>query len=430
MIASPDQSELHPLSGRVHAAAIATMAAMLLGWLLSFYPYDDLLSRSGTPLGADYAMFYTAGRLYLEDGPERLYDQAEHQRRVVALFPGVSPEFCLPYRYPPLVAAAMAPLAALPYSVSYGVFLTISCGAWWTAMRLLAERTTILRGAWRRPALWLAAGWPVALETLLGGQAAMLALLIPVATIALLDRGRWVRAGCILGLAAYKPNVLLLFSLGLIVWRPRLAVGAALTGIALSLASLACAGPQVCLEYLELALRLTSGPWDLETPFWKVHSLATWLGLLAPGAGRMLALGGGAIAAVAVGLGMRRHETDAAWRSGGWSLLIAINALGNPYTPIYDLVLLTAGAVWLAETLSMRRGILREPVAGAALASLFLGPHVSQAIATACGVQLFPLALLAFALAQAWMLLRWTGATRDTTVYPSLSSASRSVSST
>ena len=66
-----------------------------VGWIVWFFPYDDLLDLSGTPLGADYAMFYVAGQLVTDGSADQLYDQAEHQRRLQALFPGIDERVCL-----------------------------------------------------------------------------------------------------------------------------------------------------------------------------------------------------------------------------------------------------------------------------------------------------------------------------------------------
>ena len=100
------------------------------------------------------------------------------QQRLHALFPGIDEEFCLPFRYPPFVALLAAPLAALPYAFSYALFVLISAVAWFAALRCLASEVTFLQGPWRRTVWLAAAGWPVVLETLIGGQASLLALLI------------------------------------------------------------------------------------------------------------------------------------------------------------------------------------------------------------------------------------------------------------
>src|SRR6185436_2939235 len=82
--------------------------------------------------------------------------------------------------------------------------------------------------------------------------------------------------------------------------------------------------------------------------------------------------------------------------------LLVVNALFNPYTPIYDLVLLGPAAVFAVEACMIQQNLGRNLAARAgcvqlALAALFFGPHLSQALAKTVGVQCFPLVLLAIA---------------------------------
>ena len=99
---------------RIRFLACAMGLVFLMGWGAWFWPLDDLLDRQGTPLGADFSMFYVAGQVVADGATDQLYHQAEHQRRLHELFPGLSPQFCLPFRYPPMVALLMSPLARLP----------------------------------------------------------------------------------------------------------------------------------------------------------------------------------------------------------------------------------------------------------------------------------------------------------------------------
>ena len=129
------------LAERLQFLATAMAIVFLVVWAAWFFPFDDLLDRRGTPLGADYAMFYVAGRVVLNGTANELYDQAEHQQRLAAIFPGIDRSFCLPYRYPPFVALLMAPLAALPYPISYALFFLL-CLASWCAAVWIATRDT------------------------------------------------------------------------------------------------------------------------------------------------------------------------------------------------------------------------------------------------------------------------------------------------
>ena len=107
------------IAARLQFLACGMLVVMLLGWVAAFYPLDDLLDRQGTPLGADFSMFYAAGKVAGSEPSSSLYDQAVHQQQLHRLFPALSANFCLPYRYPPFVAALMAPLSTLPYWKAY-----------------------------------------------------------------------------------------------------------------------------------------------------------------------------------------------------------------------------------------------------------------------------------------------------------------------
>ena len=253
----PNSATQHPpadaLAARLRFIASAILVIFPVGWLAWFYPYDDLLDRSGTPLGADYTMFYVAGQLVADGDTAQLYDQAEHQRRLQALFPGIDEQFCLPYRYPPFVAQLMAPLASLPYQVSFAVFLGISLAALTAAMWLLSRHLSLLHGRHRMAAVVTIVGWPVVLETLIGGQASMLAVLIVSGVIVCWQRQRWALAGAVLALALYKPNVLGLFAVGCLLYQPKLLRGALPVAIGLAALSLATVGYEGLLKYSALS---------------------------------------------------------------------------------------------------------------------------------------------------------------------------------
>ena len=89
--------------------------------------------------------------------------------------------------------------------------------------------------------------------------------------------------------------------------------------------------------------------------------------------------------------------------------LISINVLFNAYTPIYDLVLLAAGALLTVVHLVGRYGGRVErhlAVVQLVLAALYFGPHLSQATAIATGWQPLALVLLAIVAGQAWMVVK------------------------
>ena len=404
------------LAERVQFIASAMLIIFPVGWFLWFYPYDDLLDRSGTPLGADYTMFYVAGQIVADGATDQLYDQAEHQRRLHAQLPGLDEEFCLPFRYPPFVALLMVPLAQLPYALSYAVFLSASVSALFCALWLLRGELTILRGLERKTILIAVAGWPVVLETWIGGQASFFAVLIASAVIVCWRRQQWALAGALLALALYKPNVLALFAVAGLLYRPQMLRGAIPAGIALIALSLAIVGFDGLVEYASLSTQLASGAWDVATPYWKVHGLASWMAPFVSGHEKTLSCLIGLLAVVSLVIRWRNSEhADRSIQLLALGLVLTINTLLNPYAPIYDLTLLSLAALLTIESFADRPpGV--EHSRGFAwayllLSVLYFGPHLSQAVAKVTGWQFFPLALAAMAV---WQVRRFWQATGKT----------------
>ena len=388
------------LTRRVRFMTVVLSTLFLLGWLGWFYPFDDLLDGSGTPLGADFTMFYVAGQVAADGEWSSLYDQAEHQHRLQTLFPGIDSKFCLPYRYPPLVACAAAGLARLPYLLAFGIFLTCSVGSLVVSIVVWRRELTWLQDPRGSILLWAVAGWPVVLETLIGGQASIFAVLICTLSILFVRRKHDTLAGACLALAICKPNVLLLFGAGLVAYRPSILRGAIPVACGLVGLMFWLVGTPVMSEYLFATSNLAAGEWNVETPFWKVHSLSAWWSHLP---GHRLAISGvGVAAAIAVGARWRARP-DAAWLA--IALLVTLNSLLNPYTPIYDLSLLSIAAFCFAQHYFVGAGLeplQRYPVAHRAapvglylaLLGLYFGPHFSQSMAKTIGLQLFPLLML------------------------------------
>lgn len=398
---------------------------LVLGMVVWFYPFDDALDRQGTPLGGDFVMFYVAGRAVWQGESDSLYDEARNQERIRALFPEVRPHFSLPFRYPPFVAVLLAPLAALPFFWAWLVFTGLLLLAASGAFRTLSRELTLLRSPWRRPLLWGLIGCPLVVESLIGGQASLLAVLIASLVIANVLRGRPLSAGACLALGIYKPNVLALFGLGCLLRYPRLLRSAVPVGVALLGLSWLVTGPGTLLEYGQLGTRLATQTWTLETPQWKVHGLASWLDVLVPGQGRRLTLVLG-LAGVLLVVSRWRRATGRVQELLAFSALLVMNSLCNPYVPIYDLALLVIALLLTAEALLLWTISESEPACksgsvpdghvapssmpGAVttqvlLAVICLGPHVSQAVAKATGLQPFALVLLPVF---AWLMWTWS----------------------
>ncbi len=382
---------------RFRFAGQVTTALAVVGWLCWFFPFDDLVDRSGTPLGGDYVMLYVAGQVVADGAANELYDDAKNQLRSSRLFAGMDPLESWPYRYPPTVATAMVPLSALPIAWSFALFALIQLSLLAVTLWLLQQNYSLFhqRAAW----LWAMAGSPLVLESLIGGQSSLFGLACVVGCLHFLRRDNQLMAGILLALTLYKPNVAALLIVAALVVRPGLWLGFLPTvaaGLAIALWTTGISG---LLQYLQLASHLASTQWSLETPFWKVHGLSPMLQWILPEHGKL------ACAAVGITISL---AIATCWRCGrlhdllAVALLLCSNALFNPYVPIYDLVLLELALVLVCQ--AAYQGVLQNHSVAAlqwALGLLFVGPHLSQALARPLGCQIFPLLLSGAILAAA-----------------------------
>jgi hypothetical protein len=398
-MSSPDSQHWHELPSKLSIYAKLSLLVCVALWIIWLFPFDDLLDRSGTPLGGDFVMYYTAGQVAREGRWESLYDDWQNQLRVHASFPELEPTESWPFRYPPAVAAAVAPLAGLSYPAAFSIFLLLQFSLllftshrWYQDFPLIKHQP-----AW----LWVALANPVVImETLLGGQASLLALACVTAAVACLRTDRQVTAGACLAVALYKPNVLWLVILGCLLARPRILLGLIPTALGGLVLTMFISGEGPIIDYLWLAVELGSANWSLETPYWKVHGLVPLLQLMGMEHGRLLAVAAGGCLAVGLAFCWRRFKLDDKLVLG---LLLACNSLFNPYVPIYDLVLLAFAALLLAAYAQERSPDIRPWHAQCLLLGLCFGPHLSQMLCKQVGVQLYPLWFITLA---GWFLLK------------------------
>lgn len=393
-------------ASRVRFMGGAMIVVMMLGWLASVWPLDDSLDAQGTPIGADFSMFYVSGKVVADGHHAQLYNQALHQQQLHEVFPNLKADFCLPYRYPPVVAGLLSPLSRLSYPQAYVVWTLLAVASMLLSAVLMKPEWSRLSSSWRQASAIAFCGWPVVWETIIGGQASWLALLIVAASYRLLIANRIVCVGVVLGFAAYKPNVLALFALGLAIRYPKMLLGITLSGAAMLVGSWAVTGADGIASYLTMLTGMTSGPWVVETPYWKVHGLATWTDALIPGYGKALTLIFGCGFVAAIGTWWRREASSTNSNPIAVSLLLIANGLFNPYTPIYDLLLWGPAVLLLMSSTGgfkstsneLQQTLLWRPSpalvnCGAML--LLLGPHLSQTTAKFLGWQVFPLAVVA-----------------------------------
>lgn len=392
--------------------SIALLCMTLGGWIAWQYPFTDALDRSGTPMGGDFPMFYLSGKAVWEHRTADLYNLQANHHDLHQLFPGLASQSVLPYRYPPFVAMLLSPLAALPYGVALVVWISFQIGCGIAAFAIARRELGVLRSEWKQSLLIMSLGFPLVWEAILGGQASLLAVLIVVASEVLLRKKHWFWAGVILGLAAYKPPVLLFVGLAQVIRAPRLLTGIFASVLLLLGTSVCVCGQQTLKDYINVTLQLSgSSPWNVPTPIEKVHGLVEIANWFSPRLGKWCVVLGGFAASISVALWLRRTSqaeqtaqnaiATQAYADLGLALLLLIQLIANPYLPIYDLVLLLpviwfgGNALWNAYGKPSATNIRWL---GPVLMALVMGAHLSQAICPPGTPKPFSLFLLGLAL--------------------------------
>lgn len=176
------------------ATVLLALEVLFIGFIAAWQ--NGLFFEVEKPHSADYVSFHAAGQLALAGTPELAYDQASHlavqQRTAVT---GDSYQY---FFYPPVFLLLCAPLALLPYYLSYALFLVATLGLFLFAMHRIVRPTG---WGWVIPVL----SFPPVFWNIGVGQNAFLTAALFAGFTLMLDR-RPASAGAMLGLMCYKPH--------------------------------------------------------------------------------------------------------------------------------------------------------------------------------------------------------------------------------
>jgi len=347
------------------------------GWLFALVPQTGTapsfaatcaLADAGTPLNhataGDYASFYAAGALANAGRAAAAYDcpslqQAEEQ----ATQAGVDHQY---FFNPPTFLLIMAPLARLPYMVSFCAFELATLIAW------LALGTRVAGGGRAAtlallavPSLWWALG--------LGQNSFMSAALMAAGMLAL--PARPLLAGIAFGALCYKPHLGLMIPVALIAGRQwRAIASAAATVTAAAGATVLLYGMATWRAFLAMASRSVGGTIDSGAVRLSARVDPTGacqlIGLSAGQARLVWAL---ALLGTVACICWLWHRGGRETRNAG---LAASVLLAAPFALFYDLVMASLAAAWLVRA-ARRDGFLpgERAVLGLLLAATLLAAH-------------------------------------------------------
>ena len=351
----------------------------------------------GRPLGGDFVEFYTIGKILNNYPPARIYDLRLAVDLQHATLPSMPDTQMLVFGQAPFIASLFRPFALLPYAWAYVTWLGFSA-ALYVASLLLLFRTLGLNREDRKTGLLLAlSSTPFLFETWIGGQMSVVVFFVWVLFFWCLENDRRFLAGMVLACCLFKPTLVALPALMLLLGRRwRLLAGFAGGALALSLLSWATVGNDGCRAWFQ-ALGMNGNTVAQSGEAWheaKYVDILAFFHLLLGNQTTLAALFSLAVAAIALTwLGI------AWWRGDGgtsdralWAATLCFTLVVNPYAPIYDAVLMVAAVALVAAS--------RRPLAGWILL-LYLLPWVTQSFAEFLHLQLVTVALAGFGI---WVL--------------------------
>ena len=170
----------------------------------------------GAVIGGDYLAFYSASDLVLQGRALDAYDQAAFEAALQSHL--ASDNLGLLWQYPPVLFFLIAPLALLPYKLSYWLWMFATAAILALALRRLTRDVQPQSSA-SNLTLWVLMASPIIVGVFVNGQISLLTTALLV-TAAYRPKAHWMLAGVCAGLLTIKPQ------LGVIIPFAYLAIGA------------------------------------------------------------------------------------------------------------------------------------------------------------------------------------------------------------
>jgi hypothetical protein len=385
---------LGPMPGRREAHAMSWMALVIGITLCGISVILGFQGRSfmGRPLGGDFVEFYTIGKILNHDAPARIYDLELATNLQHAALPAMPGTQMLVFGQAPFVASLFRPFALLPYVWAYVAWLVFSAGLYAAALALLF-RTVRLNAEDRKTGFLLALSFmPFLFETWIGGQMSVVVFAIWTLFLWCLSKNRRFAAGFVLALCLFKPTLVALPVLMLLIGRRwRVMAGMAAGGATMALLSIATVGLAGCRAWFDaLAMngKYVTGAGEAWHQAKYIDVLAFGHLLLAnwPVAAGVVSSVAALIAVGWLGLAWWKSD-DREMDQPLWAATLCFTLVVNPYAPIYDSILVVCAFALVAK---------QGKSADKWLLALYLIPWLTQSFAEFLHVQLMTVVLAGF----------------------------------
>jgi len=333
MIPRPEISARLPPLVLVAAGAIGFAYLVQLGLMLAGHGW--IADASGHPLAQDFLSFWSAGHLALSGQPATAYDwpamHAFQQQLMGHAWKGY-----LGWAYPPLFFVIAIPLALIPYTASFLI---------WVCTTLALYVVAIARVARARGAALLACATPAALGCAMPGQNGFLSAALIAGALLQLET-RPVLAGMLMGLLTYKPHLGLLIPVALMLggyWRAFFS--AAVTTILILILSWLMAADSLAAFAAHLGSMSNNFLTEGTAGFFRQQSLYGLLRMSGVGDHAAFAAQGVLLASMLVFVAwLWRGAHSLALKCAG---LCAAGLLATPYLYFYDFPILSVAIAFL-----------------------------------------------------------------------------------
>lgn len=342
------QSDRRP-SPRLRLYGRAALFAVMAGFIVTVVGGSGADGAAGR-LGGDFPAFYAAGSIVADGDWDELYSPDRQLAAQIDLFQA-EPDSFLYFAYPPYVAAAYRPFAALDYRLAYTVHTLLMAGALAAALALVRPMVKLVAQRWELCLTAAVLFYPM-LRGVTGGQNTAVTLLLLAGAWRALHEEREIAAGIAVAVLLYKPQFALpLMGLLLLTRHWRAVGGAAVGGAALwGLGALAMGSGWLATWWAEVA-DFAALDADING-----HNAISWLGfaegLFGAESTTALAVGVPLMGATAIGLSLL-------WRSAlDPQATMAMTVLGlvlmSPHAMFYDAGLLVLPGVVAVDRLGPR----------------------------------------------------------------------------
>jgi hypothetical protein len=333
----------------IYGAMVAVCFWTVFFWNVST---PGLRDRNGNFKGTDFLHFYTLGSLALEHRGEALYDMGGQAALAAQRIPAATGVRYLPL-YPPQVSMFFAPFAYLPYAQALFLWWAISAliygeccyGIWRVCPRLRGNGATVALLALAFPGFFHLIAW---------GQTSALALACFTIALLCFRKQYQFAAGISLGLLVFKPQLAVaavIVFLSLRSWQ--VVAGAVVSAIVEVAAGVLYYGLGPLLNWFRALRHVRDMTSALEPRPYQTHCLRTLWSMLIPWSSIWFVLY--AVSAIVV-----LAWTIQVWkRSESWELrfsaLLLATVLVSPHLTVYDLVILVPGLLLLSDWLLNQR---------------------------------------------------------------------------